>query len=292
MGEVLQPAPYPYPFFAPEGEAYPLGPDAAPPAAMPMLPPGALMPHPLPYAGGGLAPFPHGMPLPLPPEAAAELAAVAGEATAELAQPVVQQPAAQQPVVQQPAAKQQPQQATSTVPRTSFLARLQQACGTLLVLQPPPTDSRSRSAHQQTQPAFDAAAAAGEFEQRWQAAAVQAAPSSRPAVAQPQQEPQVQLQVQVAAKQSIGAAAATHPGVPRAKPARPPSRGGSTDSLGSANKAKVPGSGSGRSSPAVGAGSKPVVVAVRAWSSEDSTSDGTRWRIQSAKPQATAAGGQ
>jgi hypothetical protein len=73
---------------------------------------------------------------------------------------------------------------------------------------------------------------------------------------------------------------------------------------GIASKALPPSGSSGRNSPvasvagsgpsaaviaasaaAAGGATKPVVVAVRAWSSDDSTSDGPRWKIQTGRQQ-------
>ena len=268
MAEVMAHGPWPYPFFPPGGPPpYPL----PPPGAGLLAPPGVpLPPHQLPFGEEGvLAPFPPGMPVPLPPEAAQELAAAAAQAaaaagaeSAAAAADASGEPAAPQPA--KPAAG-----APEGAPRKGFLALLQQAYGPAGSEQP-----LAEASSTQRGPGFDAAAAAAELERRWQAVAPAAAPA-RSAAASP-------------APQPVGAAGqAPH----SASKARPPSRGSSSGSLGSkAGKVATLGGGSsGRNSPAAGPG-KPVVVAVRAWSSDDSASDGPKWKIQAAPQQQDAAG--
>ena len=304
MGEALPTAPYPYTYFMP-----------AP--YVPLLPghPGMPLPH-MAHCGsdGQLVPFPPGMPLPLPPQAADKLAeaqpagdwgaavpeshSVPGdepgaqhepEAAAseqqQQGQSVVEQPATerqQQPEAEQPAAQPQPAQ-----PRKPFLAMLREACGA-----PPAATQPAGGREGRRRGAFDPAAAASELARRWHAAA----PKSVPASSLPQPA------------RSASPAPGVEPWGDRrssggggVKPAALPQRG-SSGSLGGGKPGK-PSSGSsassavpsGRNSPAncgggAGGAAKPVVVAVRAWSSDDSAADGQpKWRIQSAKHGAEAA---
>ena len=284
MNEVLPAGPWPYPPFYPPVAPPPFPP--LPPGAM--LPPGLpLPPHMLPYGEEGvLAPFPPGMPVPLPPEAAEQLAAAAAAHSAAADHPTGapaaggEQAAAAEGVdseaaataeaaargeaaePQQAASAAEPPQPTAAAPRKGFLALLQDVYGPAGAAQPPAAASRP-----QRDSGFDAAAAAAELQRRWQTAAPAAVPAQRP----------------------HNAAAETAPAAPRsASNGRPPSRGSSSGSLGSkSGKASALGGSSGRASPA-GGPSKPVVVAVRAWSSDDSTSDGPKWKIQAA-PQAQQA---
>ncbi|PRW57832.1 hypothetical protein C2E21_3756 [Chlorella sorokiniana] len=265
MAEVLPGGPWPYPPFYPPGAPPPFG--LPPPGAM--LPPGVpLPPHTLPYGEEGfLAPFPPGMPVPLPPEVTEQLAAAAAAHAAAAPEGAAEEKAAGSAAAATEAAPQPAEPAQpAAAPRKGFLALLQDAYGPAGAAQQPAAASRA-----QRDSSFDAAAAAAELQRRWQAAAPAAV------LAQPPQ----------------AAAAEAAPSAPRsASKGRPPSRGSSSGSLGSkSGKASALGSSSGRASPAGGPG-KPVVVAVRAWSSDDSTSDGPKWKIQAAtQPQQAQQGG-
>lgn len=294
----ILPGAFPYPFYPPV--PYPAVPPGHP-ASMAM----PLPPHMLPYPGDGqLAPFPHGMPVPLPPEVATELAAVAAAARGQLdgswsaaafsdvatdaegeeeqaqddactdgsseqqaTQPRQEQQAPKPPAVSHVQEQQQP--GSSASQKSGFVEMLQQACGAQdssahgpAALAAATSSSRRRDSRQPSA-SFDAAAAAAELARRWQVAASQSVPAStlttlgRSAAASacPHQ------------RRSTGSTGAI-PGA-GSKPGKP-----------SAGKA-----GSGRASPAPG--SKPVVVAVRAFTSDDSAGgdgQGPKWRISTAPP--------
>lgn len=270
---MLPPGPYPYPAFCP-----PYMPPPGP--GGPMQPPPGMPhgPHPMMYGGEGahLAPYPPGMPVPLPPEVAAELAAAAGPAqpgapaapgrkpaAAAAAAPDSRvEPAEGAAEAQQPDVPSSGGESRAAAGPAGFLALLQRSCGGVQLILPGSGQRRRRQG-------FDAAATAAEFERRWQAAAPTAVPA---------------CSLEPAAEQWPAAAAAPQP------PSR--SSSGSLSSKGTpsvAAKRAPSGSCSGRSSPAGGApGGKPVVVAVRAWTTDDSADDGHvgKWRIQTANPSA------
>lgn len=286
----MPPGAFPYPFYPPM--PYPALPPGHPGMAMPP-------PHMLPYLGDGqLAPFPQGMPVPLPPEVAEELAAVAAAAGSQLAggwpgaasPDMLAEPAEEGADAQQEASTdgdseqlaanlqqeeqapgppavlcEQPgqQQPSSTgSQKGGFVAMLQEACSA------PDASAEARAA--KAAPAassrprgglsFDAAAAAAELERRWQAAAAQSVPAS--SLAAPK-------------RPAALAQACTN---------QRSSAGGAGGKLGKPSAGKPV---SGRASPA--GGSKPVVVAVRAFTSDDSAGgDGPapKWRISTAAPPA------
>ncbi|KAI3425730.1 hypothetical protein D9Q98_007706 [Chlorella vulgaris] len=296
--------------------------------------PGMPPPHHHPGMGfseGPLPPFPPGMPMPLPPEAAEELAAAArahdagqlqlepqeqqqqegsewpetsassgAEAGAEVGAEAetkepegAEQPAAgvedsaafflpqadhgcepgqeQQPGEpeqrQQPQPQQQQQQQQQQ-PKGGFLALLEAACGTL----PAPAHQAPQLAPRgrRQPPRFDAAAAAAEFERRWQAAAPKlAALQPNGTAAQPPRS------AAPAKKHSSSVAALKA----AAKAPRSSSPGAQAGGKGGAWSGKAGSAGaSGRSSPG------GVVVAVRAWSIDEGAGD-ARWQIHSAKQQ-------
>ncbi len=294
----MPPGAYPYPLYPPM--PYP-GMPPGHPASMPMPPP-----HMLPYPGDGqLAPFPQGMPVPLPPEVAEELAAVAAAAEG---QPAGGWPAAASPdMLAEPAEvemeahleaptdgsieqlgpkPQQYQQARepavvaqlqhdgkqpcSTGSRKGgFVAMLQKACGAqdptpeALAAQDAAAEGDRRHRGPAAAASFDAAAAAAELERRWQAAAAQSVPASSLAVPRPP--------------------AAAPPPCPNPRS----SSGGVLGPGSKPGKPSVGKAGSGRASPA--GSSKPVVVAVRAFTSDDSAGgdgQGPKWRISTAPPAA------
>ncbi|KAL4457297.1 hypothetical protein ABPG75_012162 [Micractinium tetrahymenae] len=281
----MPPGAFPYPFYPPM--PYPALP-AGHPASMAMAPP-----HMLPYPGEGpLAPFPPGMPVPLPPEVAEELAAVAaaagahpeggwaGAASLDIPAEAAQDEGAaeaeapaggtSEQLASQPQAEQQQQQPGGTGSRKGgFLAMLQEACGAPESSAGAPAAmaaaavSSRRRGGPPTPPAFDAEAAAAELERRWQAAAAQSVPASS-----------------LAAPVRAGAAAAV-------RADQRSSTGSGAGVSGKPLKPSVAKAGSGRASPA--GGSKPVVVAVRAFTSDDSAGgDGPapKWRISTAPPPA------
>ncbi|KAL4858328.1 hypothetical protein ACK3TF_001801 [Chlorella vulgaris] len=301
------------------------------PGGAPGMPP----PHHHPGMGfseGPLAPFPPGMPIPLPPEAAEELAAAArahdagqlqleqqeqqeqqqeegsewlevGEscgaeagAEAEVEAEAEEAEGAEQPAAGvedsaacflpqadhgcEPGQEQQPgepeqqqqqqhqQQQQQQQPKGGFLALLEAACGTL----PTPANQAPQPATRgrRQPPRFDAAAAAAEFERRWQAAAPKlAALQPNGTAAQPPRS------AAPAKKHSSSVAALKA----AAKAPRSSSPGAQAGGKGGAWSGKAGSAGgSGRSSPG------GVVVAVRAWSIDEGAGD-ARWQIHSAKQQ-------
>lgn len=279
MGEGLAHGPYPYPFYPP-GAPFPGAPG--------MLPPGAPLPPLGPYGPeAGMAPFPPGMPVPLPPEVAEELAAQqaaqqaalqqqqaaepavpAAEPAAEVAEQVVDAAAvapqaaaqAQQPVAEQPA--------VPAAPGFLSLARHAYECLPASAQRPPNGPSAARGQRPRS-PAFDADAAAAELERRWRASAPHAVPcSSLPRPQQPSQPPTGHEALARGGKGGSSASLSSKGGL-----------GGSSGSLS--------GKACGRTSPA--AGVKPVVVAVRAWSTDDAAGDTPKWKIASAVQQLQAA---
>ena len=294
MSDVMPPAGlYPYPFYHP-------APYSLPPGAMPLA-----HPHHLPYGGGGLdggegqlAPFPAGMPLPLP----AEAAAAAEQAAIEWAEPAAtdggRDDGEEAAACAVPAAQGQP---PATASNGGFLAMLREARGAACAPQASTASTASEAdswrhggGHPRGRqpPRFDPAAAAAEMERRWQATAPTAVRAS--SLAPPAALPAAATATVLIAPRSSSKGAALA------------SRGSSgsigASKVGIASKAFPPSGGSGRNSPvasvagsgpsaaviaaaAAGGATKPVVVAVRAWSSDDSTSDGPRWKIQTGRQQ-------
>ena len=279
---------------------------------------GMSLPHMLPYhpAGGEelpygacLAPFPPGLPVPLPPEAAEELQAAmaaqhaawaAAAATAATASCVDGTAAAADPTAAAAGAAETAASASAPEPADGaadvssarsnggFLAMLHAAC--TAPAPSPAARSRRQGGASRAPPAqrrcFNPGAVLREFEARFSAAGMGVALQKLPPQQhQPQHQQHLQQHQQHQQPSSLGAvncgigkprrsskAASAASGVETAS-----STGHKISSLASAGSGQLPGG------KQAGSAAKPVVVAVRAWRDEGSGSDSPRWRISTAQ---------